>query len=89
MSTMAQFLSSFSSFSLVSLDYFVPCASVAQLNSTLALQTHSKVWLLVFRKQTPIVFGHSLTGKTQRRHLVSNLGFSSTLFYYISSLRNN
>lgn len=26
------------------LDYFTPCASVAQLNSILALQTHLKVW---------------------------------------------
>lgn len=42
----------FQSFSLVFLDYFIPCASVAQLNSTLALRTHLKVWPLVFTKKT-------------------------------------
>lgn len=43
----------------------------------------------MFTKQTPTEFVQNLTGKTERRNFISNLGFISTLFDYIPSLRNN
>lgn len=58
---------------------------ICSLTSVLVVQIHLKVWPWVFTTE----FSHNLTGKTQRRNLVSNLGFVLTLFYYTFPLRNH
>lgn len=59
------FLSSFSSFPLIFLHFFLYL--VAQLNSVLAAQMHIKVSPFVFTKQIPTVFSHNLTKKKPHR----------------------
>lgn len=60
---------------------------ICSLISVLVVQIHLKFWPWVLTKKTTMEFSQNSTRKTQGRNLVSNLEFSSTSFYCISSLR--